>query len=454
MSITSLAIDLGSSSAKAVLGTIDDEGFSFNVIDRFEHSIINRDGQLFWDIDALEEGCRRVIDDARRRLAATGKSLDSVAIDTWGVDYVWVDDSGAALSAPHSYRDPRGQRNAAAYAAKVGAERQWQTTGNQLESILTSVQMLDEKVPAGTAGFLFLPDYLTHRLGGSANAGRGIASTSGLVNASTGTWATDLFDSIGIDSSLAPQLQDEATIAGYDGDLAIIRAGSHDTACAVAALLDAPTGSVFISAGSWSILGMITAAPVLTDAARTAGLSNEACADGRNRLLKNATGLWLTQEARRAWARAGEPYTFAELAELAAHTTSTGAIIDPLDPRLSEPGDMPELIRRLCQEQGDVVPRSPGQVCRIITDSLAASHRTTIADLESVTGTQVHEIRMVGGGIRDHVLCQATADATGVAVVAGPIEASALGNLAVQFSTLGHPLPADAFTTTTYQPQC
>lgn len=457
---TALAIDVGSSSAKAVLGMLTEDGLSWEEVYRFEHRIQEKDDGLYWDLPTIVDGVDHAVEAARSYIREVDPQakLDSVAVDTWGVDYVWVDAENQPLAAPHSYRDPRGSEVFDDFLNKVSAKDLFEATGNQAETITTCVQMFAElkrnpQILERADHFLFLPDYLCAHLGGRGVAGAGIASTSGLADPQTKIWSPLVREALGLPHSLYPTLVPEESVVGEVDGTEIIRAGSHDTACAVAALGPVESGTAFISAGSWSLAGLVTEFPIISEAARAAGLTNETCTDGRNRLLLNMTGLWLIQESRRQWEREGKTYSFQELTDLAEQAESLGVVFDPNEPSLSQPGDLPSEIARLTKQRYGVAPEGVGQTVRLIMESLAAAHARVFEQLTKLTGYVPTTIRMVGGGIQDRLLCQYTADACGKRVVAGPVEASALGSvitqLAVTRSDVSHVLDND---TTTYEP--
>lgn len=457
---TALAIDVGSSSGKALMGIYDDhQGLSWTEVHRFAHAI--KHGEvLSWDIDTISKNLFTCVDKARAYLRehCDGAPLDSVSVDTWGVDYVWLNDDRQLVGGATCYRDPRHVQGFDTLRRTVDDRTYFALTGNQPDAINTSSQLVGELTassPAEEAStFALLPDYFAALLGAKLVAGAGIVSTTGLANPSSTQWEQTIQNAVGLPASYYPPIVAEGTVVGTvaDSDTKIIRAGSHDTACAVAAIDNPVPGTAFISCGSWSIAGMVTADPVLSDTVFEAGLTNETCVNGDNRLLLNMTGTWLLQESRRQWKREGKDYSFDDMSQMAEDEPSLGVVIDPNEPSLTAPGDVPGRINDIVRERYGIELTSVGQTVRVIVESLAAAHARIFAVLADETGYQPTSIAMVGGGIKDHLLCQLTADACNLPVVAGPVEASALGSILTQLNVLGVDTTA-LLEKKTYHPQ-
>ncbi|AIQ68333.1 rhamnulokinase [Paenibacillus graminis] len=444
-----LAVDLGASSGRVILGTYDGSRIVTEELHRFANTPVEAGGHLYWNVPALLEEIKQGI-----LLAVQGGSeIVSLSVDTWGVDYGFVDHAGKLLNSPHHYRDQRVGKYRPRLEELLPPEEQFRLTGNQPDPINTVYQLfadmqenplLQERVDH----ILMMPDLFLYLLSGASSAERTILSTSGLLDAVTGEPSSEVFGRLGIPLRLIPPRVEAGTAIGTlrpelcaklgCGPIRVIAGASHDTASAVASIPYADKdGAAFISCGTWSLVGMETKAPVLTPLSYEYGFTNEGCCGSGNRLLKNITGLWLLQETRRVWAEAGEDLSFSEMAALAGNEGAAQSFIEPNDPLFSTPGDMPGRIAEYCRSSGQRVPATKGAIIRTILDSLAKSYAAALKELEDLTGTTIRKVHMVGGGIQNKLLCQLTADAAGRKIIAGPVEASALGNLLVQLAALG-----------------
>lgn len=440
-----LALDLGSSSVRAVLGSYRQGVVSTEEVFRLHHQAVDDHGTLTWDLERIMDGVRRSIAMATQRL---GRAPDSIGIDTWGVDYGLLDAQGELLRAPRAYRDRRMARWAADLDRALPAETAWQETGILPQQINTVYQLyadlrqepdLIERVDR----FLPLPDLVAHLLGAPAQSGRAIASTTGLASPGARDWSAHVLQAAGIPEGWMPPLVDDATVAGTTSEgISIVRPGGHDTACAVHALgLAGDEVRLFISSGSWSLIGAAVPSPILDGAALRAGLTNEVRTDGGIRLLRNLTGFWLLQECQRSW---NEPDTGA-LVEAAGECASLGVVIDPDDELFASPGDMPAKIARWCRDHYAVEPEGPAQTVRLILESLACAHAAYAQGLQDVVGDLLDPaspIHLVGGGARNSLLPAMTAAACNRRVVVGTPEASALGNILAQLEATGAVEPA------------
>lgn len=441
---TWLAIDLGAESGRALTGRFDGERIALSEVHRFANTPVQLPDGLYWDALALYQ---QTIGSIRAGHAAG--PIDSVGIDGWAVDYGLLDRDGALLGNPLHYRNPRFGPMLAELDRRAAPEELYRRTGIQSLPINTTCQLLAQAarpVLAAADRLLLIPDLLRYWLNGEAMAELTNASTTQLLGAETGRWDPYVAAAVGIDPAILPPLVQPGTVTGpitgpAAADLGVsvpvVAVGSHDTASAVAAI--PATGSTFgyISSGTWSLVGVERREPTLNEAARSANLTNERGIDGTFRLLKNVMGLWLLQECRRAWQRDGHDLSYSTLRDLARLAPAFGPVIDPDDPRLLAPGDMPNRIRALCREAGQTPPDSPGEITRCILESLACAYRSAFEAIRVATGQPVTVIQVVGGGARNDLLCQLTADATGLPVLAGPVEATAVGNLLVQAMAAG-----------------
>ena len=471
--VAAAAIDLGSSSGRVVVGTLDGEVLSLEEVHRFPHVARRVGAGLVWDLDGLEEQVQVGVAKSLRERAVP---VRSVAVDTWGVDYVLLAPGGARHGAGHAYRDPRTACIADDFYARVGRDERWIRTGVKPDDINTSNQLFadlveDPALPDKVERVLMLPDYFAYRLCGETGWGRSISSTTGLCEPGGAAWAQDLlvsgeipdrwFGAVQPDGTLRGSLRSDAYALRSGTEIHVLNAAGHDTACAVHALPKTSEASAaFISSGSWSIVGLETDHPVLSRSAYEAGLTNEARADGGNRLLANITGLWILQECQREWSRHAGASEISELVTLAAASESMGSVLDPGDDAFMLPGDMPLKVAQYCQARYGMVPESRGQMVRVILESLAVRYARAVRQIEKIADQRLDDVYLVGGGSRNGLLCQMTASATGKNVIAGPAEASAIGNLLAQFEVGGtitsagqrHEIVRRSFTPRTYAP--
>jgi rhamnulokinase len=437
------AVDLGASSGRVMLARVGPDQLTLDELHRFPNVPVQVAGTLHWDILRLY---RDVLDGLGAVAAAAGGRLGGVGIDSWGVDYGLLDESGALLGNPVHYRDGRTDGVPEKVWARVPEADLYAVTGIQQLPFNTIYQLA---AAAGTPQLaaartlLMIPDLLIYWLTGEAGAERTNASTTQLYDARRGEWAGDLIGRAGLPASLFPRLRSPGEVAGVIhpglgefGGHSVIAVGSHDTASAVVAVPASGRDFVYISSGTWSLVGMELDAPVLTEASRRAGFTNEAGVDGRIRYLHNVTGLWLLQESMRVWAAAGRPVDLDELLREAAGLAPLTSVVDTDDPVFLPPGDMPARLAQACARVGDPAPAAPAEVARCILDSLALAYRRTIIAVQELSGRHAEVIHMVGGGVQNELLCQLTADACGLPVIAGPVEAAALGNALVQARTL------------------
>ncbi|WP_232548167.1 rhamnulokinase [Propioniciclava soli] len=443
MAPTALAVDLGSSSGRVVAGSFDGEAVRQTEVYRFAHEAQRVDGHLCWDVDGilghiatgLRAGVERFPD------AAT------VSIDTWGVDFAALDAAGERVTLVRAYRDERTERTLPAFRERLDDAAVWAATGTAPALINTANQLFafcteEPDAAARVERVLPLPDYFVRELTGELGWSRSIASTTALTRPGAGTFSDEVFAALGLPRSWFGGVTPEHTVVGpclLPGleRLTVVRGGAHDSACAVQALPRAVSSTTaFLSCGSWSVLGVLHDAPLLSDAARALGLTNEACAGGGLRPLFNITGLWMLQECQREWRRAGACHDIAELVTRASATPSAGVLIDPDDAGFARPGGMAERIGAAVAAGGGP-PLDEGGTVRVVLESLAARYARGVRDLADLTGRPPDQVNVVGGGSRNGLLCQLTADAVGVPVVAGPAEASALGSLLAQLELTG-----------------
>jgi len=427
MNVRVAAADLGASSGRVMVGEVGAGALSLVECHRFVNRPVRTAGTLHWDILYLYQ---ELLDALR-----VAGQVDGIGIDSWAVDYGLLDGDGVLLGNPVHYRDSRTD-GAAANAERLGAADLYATTGLQFLPFNTIHQLMAERRLDVARRLLLVPDLLAYWLTGQTGAELTNASTTQLLDVRTRTWSTELMDRIGVSPDLFPDLREPGTVIGPTADgTPVIAVGSHDTASAVVGVPAENERFAYISCGTWSLVGVELDRPVLTEASRAANFTNELGVDGTVRYLRNVMGLWLLQECVREWDLNNGTDTASLLAEAARRPAA--AVIDPDDPVFLPPGDMPARIAAACRRAGQPVPADRAATVRCIVDSLAAAHRRAVEQAQELSGTSVDVVHIVGGGARNTLLCQLTANACGLPVLAGPVEATALGNVLVQARTLG-----------------
>ncbi len=465
-----VAIDLGAESGRAVVGTFDGERLALEDVHRFPNVPVAVAGTLHWDFLRLFGDVT-----AGLRRAAAGGPVASVGVDTWGVDFGLLDVRGRLLANPVHYRDGRTEGMPDLAFAVVPRDEIYAATGIQFMPINTLYQLWS-MVRAGDPllgqadRLLMMADLFHHFLAGSAVAEYTNASTSQCLDPVTREWARPLLERFGIPTGILPPVVAPGTVLGpVRADIAdetglrdarVVAPGSHDTASAVVgAPLAGPT-TAFLSSGTWSLIGLEMPAPVISAASLAANLTNEGGVGGTVRLLRNVVGLWLVQESRRALWPAGDAPSYEELAVLAEAAPAFTAFIDPDDERFLRPGNLPARVRAFCAETGQPAPDDNGTLIRVVLESLALRYAVAVDELARASGHPIEAIHVVGGGSNNRLLCRLTAGATGLPVRAGPVEATASGNLCVQAIAAGElasiaearELIARSFPVTAYEP--
>jgi rhamnulokinase len=448
-----LAVDLGAESGRVMLGTLEEGRVSLEETHRFPNRVLTVNGHLHWDLAHLEKEIFAGLEKA----AARNVPISGISADSWGVDYVLLDAKGNALGRPYCYRDARTADSPARLFKKLPLPEVYHETGIQFMTINTlfhfeAQQHEDAAVLSGADHFLNIADYFNARLSGVEAAEESLASTTQLYNPKTRAWSDKLISTLGLKKSLFPKIVPGGTVLGplseqIGGELKhhpslaqarVIATCSHDTGGAVAAVPATGHNWAYLSSGTWSLLGAELSEPIVTEAAREAGFTNEVGLGGTIRFLKNISGLWVLQECRRAWEAAGQSFTYEGLTRLAVENGPAHAHISLEDPRFMSPGDMPGKISSFCRETAQPEPATPGQFVRTILESLALTYAQTMRQLENLVGRKFEKLHIVGGGSRSHLLNQLAADATGLTVVTGPVEATAVGNILIQALALGH----------------
>ncbi|MGL4340025.1 MAG: rhamnulokinase [Rhodoglobus sp.] len=432
------AVDLGATSGRVMLGYIGHNELSVRPVARFPNGPVTRTDGLHWDIDALREHVFEGLAAALRE----EPSVTSIGIDSWAVDYALIAD-GRMLGIPFHYRDERSLPAVDRVHGRVDAVRLYASHGLQFLPFNTLYQFAAESRLAEAESFLLVPDLFAFWLTGRVVAERTNASTTGLLSVSTGEWNETLITELGFPRSifpplvnpgtpLGPLLPERASRLGARSGLGVTTVGSHDTASAVVAVPAASDDFAYISCGTWGLVGVELEHPVLTEAARAANFTNEGGVDGRVRFLHNVMGLWLLSESVRHWQRSDPTISLVSLLEAASELETPVSVFDADDPVFLAPDDMPECIAQWCHDRGVVAPSTPVEFVRSIIESLAVAFAKAVRDASALSGKTVSVIHLVGGGSQNELLCQLTADRSGLPVLAGPVEATAIGNVLIQ----------------------
>ncbi len=449
MSATNLvAFDLGAESGRALLGKLDAGRLSLAELHRFANTPVRMNGRLHWNLPALWENLKEGL----RKAAASGAPLHGLGVDTWGVDFGLLSRSGELLGLPVCYRDSRTDGILERTFQRVPRERIFQATGIQFLQFNTLFQLLAMRecrsdLLDAADRLLMMPDLLGYLFTGVAANEFSAATTTQMYDPRTKDWARDLLRELDLPAhilrpvvpsgsvlgSLSPEVARECGAAAVP----VIAPAGHDTGSAVASVPAEGGDWCYISSGTWSLMGVELAAPIINDKSLAYNYTNEGGVGGSIRFLKNIMGLWLVQECRRHWLKDGREHSYADLTRMAADAPPFLAVIDPDHQPFLAPGDMPPKIERFCVRTGQMAPTDAGQFIRVCLESLALAYRRTLEGLEDVLGRRISTIHIVGGGCQNGMLNQMTADACGRPVIAGPIEATAIGNLLCQAMAIG-----------------
>jgi len=466
MSAGYLAVDLGAESGRVVLGRFDGMRVSLEEIHRFPNLPVRLPDGLHWDV-------LRILHEIKDGLAKAvrGEEIEGVGVDSWGVDFGLLDRDGALVSNPYHHRDTRTEGMVDEALRLASRKEIYGTTGIQFLPINTLYQLLAMRgspLLEAAETLLLIPDLTNYWLTGEKACEYTNATTTQLLDLKTGGWSQDLLKKLDLPScffapivspgtELGPVLPEVAEEVGAGPP--VFAVASHDTASAVVAIPAQADDFAYISSGTWSLVGVETRKPVVTPEAMETNFTNEGGFAGSTRFLKNVMGLWILQECRRQWARGGHEYSYEELARIAEGAPS-GPLVDPDHPAFLTPGDMTARIRRFCEETGQAPPERPAAFARCVFESLALKYGHAIEQAQNLTGQRVGTVNVVGGGSQNALLCQLTADALGLPVLAGPVEATAMGNVMVQAfaqKRVGSPeeiraVVRDSFEASTYEP--
>lgn len=442
-----LAFDFGASSGRAIIGSFDGEKITLKEVHRFTNDPVDLGGTLYWDVLRLFYEIKQGI--VKAKIAG---GFDSIGIDTWGVDFGLIDKNGRLLENPVHYRDKRTSGLVEESFKSVPRQKMYDITGIQFMELNTLFQLISLKkqrpeMLERADKMLFMPDLFAYFLTGKMCSEYSIASTSQLIDINTRSWSKELLDAFGIKESLFAPLTEPGTRLGNLSkeiceecgveSVPVISVCGHDTQSAITAVPCESGDFAFLSSGTWSLFGTELQKPIVNETSLKINITNEGGFGGTTGFLKNIIGLWLIQESRRQWQREGKDYSYADLEKLALSEEPFKCFIDPDAPEFVPQGNIPERVREFCRKTGQYVPESVGEIMRCIYESLAMKYRMTFEKLCECTGKDYPVIHVIGGGTKDGLLCRMTASSCGKTVKAGPIEATVMGNVAVQLMSDG-----------------
>jgi len=467
-----LGFDIGASSGRTVLGTLKDEKISTKELHRFPNDTVNILGNLRWNIVDLFENIKQGMKVCASEITT---KPESIAVDTWGVDYGLLAADGNLLGLPYGYRDARTDGMMDEFFKIIPRDRVYGLTGIQFMQLNTLFQlfaMAQAKSPLLkiVSDLLFMPDMISYFLTGIKKTEFTIATTSQLYNPHKKDWDDDLFAALGVSKGIMQKIVPPGTVLGNLLEVVanetgldlipVVASASHDTGAAVAAVPAEGKDWAYISSGTWSLVGVEISEPIINKQSLDFNFTNEGGVGGTFRFLKNCMGLWPVQQCRKAWSIETE-LSYSEMTQMAAQAKPFVAVIDPDHSGFLNPPDMPEAIRQYCRQTRQVIPEKPADMTRSILEGLALKYRYIFDQLKQVYPHPINRIHVIGGGTQNKLLCQFTADATGIPVVAGPVEATAIGNIMVQAMGLGlvkshaeiRRIIANSFELEKYEPQ-
>lgn len=442
-----LAFDFGASSGRAILGIFDGEKIELQEVHRFSNDPVKINGTVYWDVQRLFFEIKQGILKAKE-----AGGFDSIGIDTWGVDFGLLRKDGTLVENPVHYRDERNDGMVEKATKYMSKERMYDITGIQFMDFNTIFQLLSLKenrpyILEEADKLLFMPDLLNYMLSGVKSTEFSIATTSQMVDLKTNNWSEEILDTFGIEKNLLTDIAPTGAVIGQLSDeiceelgvpkADIVSVAAHDTQSAITATPCEYDDFAFISCGTWSLFGTEVKEPIINEASKKLNVTNEGGYDYTTAFLKNICGLWLIQESRRQWIREGKEYSYAELEKLALECEPFKCFIDPDAPEFAPMGNLPRRVKEYCEKTGQYVPQTVGEIIRCIYESLALKYRYTFDGIKECTGKDYDRIHVMGGGTKDKLLLQMTAQSCNVNVYGGPIEATALGNVAIQLMSTG-----------------
>jgi len=446
-----IAFDLGAESGRCVVGELKQDILELHEIHRFPTHTVTYNRDLYWDILAVFEEMKIGLSRAVQKF---GANFDGISVDTWGVDYVLLDRGGRLLGYPHHYRSSRSDGMMEKAFEVVPKEEIYSCTGIQFMQINTLYQLLSEKEQQLNLldvadHFLLMPDFFHYVLSGRKKAEYTIVSTTQLSDPRSRNWSWELIQRLGLPERIFLEVVEPGTVlgcllpelaekTGIQAQTPVIAGASHDTAAAVASVPASQGSWAYLSSGTWSLMGVELESPLINQQSLMRNFTNEGGVLGTTRFLRNIMGFWILQECRRAWEKDGKAYDYSTLVRFASQEQPVEAWVDPNDTRFLQPGDMPEKILSFLKETGQTRKNEIAWITRCILESLAFKYRMTFIELEELTGKPIERLHVVGGGIRNELLCQMTADAINREVVAGPVEGTVVGNIGMQAIATGH----------------
>lgn len=467
-----LAFDIGATSGRAVLATLAGDKFEMQEINRFPNSIMELHGKFYWNIYSLYEAMKESLSICVRQ----GLPVDSIGIDTWGVDFGYIAKDGSLLGLPRAYRDPYTEGVLEDFFKLVPKEEVYRLTGIQFMNFNSLFQLYRAKqenfAPLENAeSILFIPDLLSYLLTGKQVCEYTDASTSQILNPATRQFETSLLEAAGVPASIVRPLVMPGTLVGEltdglaaetgIGKVPVIAVAGHDTASAVAAVPAEDTHFAYLSSGTWSLMGIEVEEPIISKESFDNNFTNEGGIDGTTRFLKNITGMWLLEQCRKEWEKAGRTYSYPEIVQMAEETLPFQCFVNPDDPRFANPGSMTKAIASYCEESGQPVPVTDAEYVRCIFESLAFRYKEVLSILIEIAPFPIHRLHVIGGGSKNNLLNQFTSNVINMPVVAGPSEATAIGNCMVQARAAGlvadrwemRRLISSSITSSVFQPE-
>jgi rhamnulokinase len=467
-----LAFDIGASSGRAILGTISNNRLALKEIHRFENQMIEENGSYFWNIFNLFEELKTGL---KKCIQEFDIQPESIGVDTWGVDIALLDKNGEIIGLPYAYRDPRTDNAMDEFFKIIPAKELYLMTGIQFMQFNTLFQLHAYKRDRSpgfekTTDILFIPDALCYLFSGIKKNEFSIASTSQFLRPGKQEYETRLFDALEINLNLMQEIVLPGTLLGPikaaileqtgSSSIPVVAVAAHDTASAIVAVPATGRNWAYISSGTWSLMGIESDQPLISEDIQKLNFTNEGGVEGTTRFLKNIMGLWLLQECRRIWS-IERSYSWPEMVEMSLNTAPFKCLIDPDAREFLNPGNMPAAITQFCIKTGQPVPESQGEIIRCIFESLAFKYRLTLDAIREVSKSPIEKIHIIGGGANNEILCQYAANATNLPVYAGPAEATAIGNIMMQAKALGavsslekiREIIFDSFDTKIYLPQ-
>ena len=443
-----LAFDLGATSGRSILGVFDGVNFEMKELTRFPNIIMELHGKYYWDIFGLYKSLKEGLTECARQ----GIKLTSIGIDTWGVDFGYVGKDGTILGLPRAYRDPYTDGAPEDFFKIVPKDKVYGLTGIQIMNFNSLYQLFrakqEEFSPLEQADkILFMPDLLSYLLTGKQVCEYTEASTSQILNPATRQFEPSLLEAIGLSPSLLHPLVDPGTVIGTLtdslaeetglGKVPVVTVAGHDTASAVLAVPADSPNFAYLSSGTWSLMGVETETPVLTNESYEKNFTNEGGIEGTSRFLKNITGMWLLEQCRKEWEREGRSYTYAEIMDMAVKAEGITCFVNPDDPRLANPVSMSGMIAQICEENEMNPPATDAEYIRCIFESLVRRYVQVIGMLSEMVSFPIEKLHIIGGGSQNALINQMTANALGIPVIAGPAEATAIGNCLMQAKAAG-----------------